>query len=60
MQKNAIFIFQKINFCNYTFHTRIEKVFWKSNLVFTLILMVHKYDWTPGDIRLEKISRFLE
>ena len=27
MQKNAIFIFQKINFLNYTFHTRIPVKF---------------------------------
>ena len=27
MQKNAIFIFQKIDFLNYTFHTRIDNNF---------------------------------
>ena len=27
MQKNVIFIFQKINFLDYTFHTRIIFVF---------------------------------
>ena len=30
MQKNVISIFQKINFCNYTFHTRIELPVWIS------------------------------
>ena len=34
MQKNAIFIFQKINFLNYTFHTRIIRVFPFSILFF--------------------------
>ena len=41
MQKNAIFIFQKINFLNYTFYTRIKTQFeteFKLNLNLSLKL----------------------
>ena len=52
MQKNAIFIFQKLNFLNYTFHIRIYGIFLNDNFQFQNVLKF-KFDNVKSEFKFE-------